>query len=125
MSEASPSVDAKPMFRRRRYLVDRFQVRYALAVVLVTAFVSAVTSLVLFRVLTGARLSDFAGTPAAMESSAKWLLLWVLVLIASSFAFLFLLIILASHRVAGPLAVMTRYMSEFAAGKYPNIRDLR
>jgi hypothetical protein len=125
MSDTASVANAKPLFRRRRYLLYPFQTRYALAVVLLTAFVVGVISLVFFRLFAGGGITAFAMESDAPEHSIRWLLPWVLVLIASTFGFFYLLFVLASHRIAGPLAVMTRYMSEFASGKYPQIRELR
>lgn len=116
---------AKPLFRRRAYLLYPFQTRYALAVVLLTALVASVMSLVLFRLFARTGFEPMRWGAVTFEQNVRWLFLWIFLLILSSFGFFYLLVVLASHRVAGPLAVMTKYMSDFASGNYPEIRELR
>ena len=50
------------------------------------------------------------------------LLIVFLILQGVAMGFIF---IRKTHRIAGPIFVMTRYMQEIIAGKYPQVRELR
>ncbi|HOO73124.1 MAG TPA: hypothetical protein PK926_15310 [Spirochaetota bacterium] len=55
----------------------------------------------------------------------KALLITLLVFIVAQGVILYMMIIKMTHRISGPLYVMTNYMREIVNGKYPNIRPLR
>ncbi|HOW82748.1 MAG TPA: hypothetical protein PK573_09320 [Spirochaetota bacterium] len=55
----------------------------------------------------------------------KALLVTLLVFIVAQAVILYMLIIKMTHRISGPLFVMTNYMKEVINGKYPSPRPLR
>jgi len=55
----------------------------------------------------------------------KILLVSLLVFIIAQAVILYLLIIKKTHRISGPLFVMSNYMKEIISGSYPDMRPLR
>jgi len=124
---------------RRTYLIDRgFQLKYTVLLALCGALISTLfgtlaylAELDVHRSLTE-ELMRFGG-PAAdptlvggffKESATTLFVLTVAVTLLMSFA-LALVGILITHRVAGPIHVMTSYVGVLAEGRYPQFRSLR
>jgi hypothetical protein len=96
---------------RREYLVDRrFQFKYA----------------ILFGVV-GVSGAAAAGLTLASQSSALELpvVLTTVIISVLAAAVLALIGIVVSHRIAGPVFVMTRHLATLAGGHYPKMRPLR
>lgn len=115
-----------PIFRRRKYLLYRFQSKYAMVMVALAGLITVMIATLLYRYLAPA-LSDYSldGGEGGVEQHLGSLVMLVGILIVLELVVFFAIIIVMSHRVAGPMFVMTRYMSALAEGKYPVMRDLR
>jgi hypothetical protein len=113
-------------FSRRTYVVDRgFQVKYTLLLVGAGTFVSLLFGGMMYVTHINAELAvpDAVRQELARSDSALLVLMaTVSVLMAGALG---LFGILITHRVAGPIYVMTHYMSVLAQGRYPIMRQLR
>ncbi len=113
---------------RRRFLLDRgFQLKYALVMALAGLLVAVVFGLWLHQVHTQAvsLLSPDAATRALIERSDTLLMgafAAIAVLLASALG---LLGVVITHRVAGPVFVMSHYLTVLAQGRFPRMRTLR
>src|SRR5262245_44821561 len=135
-ADKSPSSTHKTM--RRTYIVDReFQLKYTLLLVgtggvisLVFGAMAYLASVDAHRALAvelsrpGVRGISATAEKVISESNETLLVLTlgVAALLALALA---LLGILVTHRVAGPLYVMSRYVSILVEGRYPVFRPLR
>jgi hypothetical protein len=118
------NVTQRPRAMRRKYLLDAgFQLRYVFGfaglggggVALVGGLAYGVHRAVL----------EQGATPEVLASSGQTLL-WLTVLGAVGVALVLGLFgLVLTHRVAGPVHVMTLYVSSLAAGRYPRLRSLR
>ncbi|SRR5712692_5240830 len=123
---------------RRTYIVDRgFQLKYTSLLVVTGALISLVfggmsylASIDAQRALAvelsrpGVRGLSSTAQQLISESNKTILLLTLGVAVLMALA-LGLLGILVTHRVAGPLHVMSRYVSLLSEGRYPVFRPLR
>lgn len=117
-----------PKFSRRTYVIDRgFQLKYTLLLVGTGTFVSLLFGGMMY--VTHVTATRELAVPemvrmelARSESTLLVLMAAVSVLMASALG---LFGILITHRVAGPLYVMTHYISVLARGRYPIMRPLR
>jgi len=114
-----------PWFRRRNYLLYSFQTKYALALVFLSVFVTVTIGVVMYRLFNGSTPATGLEDVSAVDRNLYWLVGGLSVLIVSAFGCFFVLVVLTSHRVAGPLVVMSQYMSQLANGRYPAMRPLR
>lgn len=105
-------------FRRRRYNLFAFQTRYAAAFIVLSSFITGCVSFLTFAVFNGAE-----GVDGPMN--LKWIIAGIVLLVAGSSVLFYSLVIVASHRIAGPLSLMAQYMREIEVGRSPRIRDLR
>jgi hypothetical protein len=135
-----------PHFVRRRYLIDRrFQLKYTALIVVVVSVIMTLFSAAIWRELRanselaiGRRM--LAGVGLAPDSSAMrdaFALTedvahsdqrqFVFLLMASLVVVLALGIwgVLITHRVAGPVLVLSRYTQALGEGHFPMIRQLR
>ncbi|MBU8894374.1 signal protein [Corallococcus sp. H22C18031201] len=116
MSEATRNA-ARPGIARRTYLLDReFQLKYILLLSGLGAVSMGVFGALAWRVQVAAE----AGT-----SGAGTLLALTLVGVVGLGGVLGLFGLLFTHRVAGPVHVMSLYVAALAAGRYPRLRPLR
>lgn len=119
---------APPAPPRRRFLLDRgFQLKYALVMALAGLLVAVVFGLWLHQVHTQAvsLLSPDAATRALIERSDTLLMgafAAIALLLASALG---LLGVVITHRVAGPVFVMSHYLTVLAQGRFPRMRTLR
>ncbi len=117
------------IFRRQTYVVYAFQTKFALTFVLLSAFNTVMTAVVMYRLLGGP--DSEVDLPSVMTRlmGLEWRLVWLLVglvsLFLTSFGLLFLVTVVATHRVAGPIKVMEEHIGSLAAGEHPIIRPLR
>jgi hypothetical protein len=114
---------------RRTYVIDRgFQLKYTLMLVISAAVISSVFGGLMYiaHVEAVQELAFESGlAPAAArtdEATILWLLGGMTVLMAGALA---LFGVLITHRVAGPVYVMSHYISVLAKGRYPMMRPLR
>jgi hypothetical protein len=113
---------------RHEYIVDaRYQYRYAVIVALMGA-AGAVTASVTLYVAQLVTRPELPLPPAvAVRLSHSDTTTLFATICASVAASLILggIGIVVSHRIAGPIFVMTRHLATLASGRYPHIRPLR
>jgi len=114
-----------PWFRRRNYLLYKFQTKYALALIFLSVFITITIGVVMYRLFHGNAPTDGLDDGAGSDRNFRWLMLGLAALMVTTFGCFFVLVVLTTHRVAGPLVVMSRYMSQLASGQYPSMRPLR
>jgi hypothetical protein len=113
---------------RRTYVIDRgFQLKYTLLLVGAGAFVSLLFGGMMY--VTHVNAARELVVPdsvhqelARIESTLLVLMATVSVLMAAALG---LFGILITHRVAGPVYVMSHYITVLARGRYPIMRQLR
>lgn len=115
-------------WNRRSYLIDRgFQLKYALIMAAAAGLVAVVFGLWLRQTHDATVASaglDYLGRKV-VESSDR-LLFTVFAGVAAMVAVgLGLVGVFMTHRVAGPVMLMRRYLAAFANGRYPRMRALR
>ena len=117
------------IFRRQTYEVHRFQRRLALTFLVLSAFHTLVCAMVVYQLFGGPQ--NGADLPAALarltslESKAVWLFLNLVLLSICSYSLLYFIVIVATHRVAGPVVVMQKHLGSLLSGHYPKFRPLR
>jgi hypothetical protein len=112
-------------YKRRTYLVDRrFQLKYMLILVVVGAAVSLLFGALMFQ--AHVEVTSLMDLPrpaiASRDRTVLWLVIGVVVLMAAALGTLGVLV---THRVAGPLYVLGRYLALLGDGVYPTLRRLR
>jgi methyl-accepting chemotaxis protein len=128
MAEGSPAPAGGAAHHRRTYLVDRgFQLRYALLLAGAGAALALLCGLWLHQAHAQAtELLPLDPEARALvertDRDLRWALLGITALMALALGVLGVLI---THRVAGPVLVLGRYLQAFAAGRYPRVRALR
>ena len=114
--------------RRRTFLIDRkFQLKYTMIIVLVGVVISALLGYFIFRLNTENR--DLLGIDAEMmahvqqiDSYTMYYLVGFVVVMA---LVLFIWGIFITHRVAGPIFIISRYLRQLGEGDVPHTRPLR
>jgi hypothetical protein len=122
------SVDTQPSARphvvRRKYLLDTgFQLRYILRLAALGGGGVLLVGLLLYRVHIS---SVESGASPEVLLASEQTMLWLLgmgTLGLGGLMGLFGLVL--THRVAGPIHVMSLYIATLAAGRYPRMRPLR
>ena len=117
-----------PRPRRRVYLVDRrFQLKHVARLAGAGLAVSAVSALGVW--LAHRQSMDLAvadpALRAILEADDRWLLLALGGIAVATSVALGLLGLVLTHHVAGPVFVMSHYLSSLAQGRYPRMRPLR
>lgn len=113
---------------RRTFLVDRsFQLKYTLIIVLVGVVVSAILGFFIVRLtMVNSELLEIdakmANEVAKFDSKQMYLLGGFVVVMA---VFLFAWGIIITHRVAGPIFIISRYLGQIRDGQVPHTRPLR
>lgn len=125
----APEQDQKASGRlgRRTYVIDRgFQLKYTLILVVSATVISSVFGVMMYLAHLDAQKALAAGTGADLAAPAEQTLIWLLAgMVVLMAAALSLFGILITHRVAGPVYVMSHYISVLARGRYPILRPLR
>jgi len=114
--------------RRRTFLIDRkFQLKYTMIIVLVGVVVSALLGYFIYRLNMENR--DLLGIDAEMmthvqqiDSYTMYYLVGFVVIMA---LVLFIWGIFITHRVAGPIFIISRYLHQLGEGDVPQTRPLR
>jgi hypothetical protein len=125
MASPEPASGA-PRLHRRTYVIDRgFQLKYTLTLALVGALVSALFGGMMYlahldatRALPDAVRAELGGAEGALIALTGAMSL----LMAAALG---LFGVLITHRVAGPVYVMSHYVSVLARGRFPLMRPLR
>jgi hypothetical protein len=127
----------RPKLIRRTFLIDRgFQLKYSLLLVIAGAVLSGVMGATTYLAhadawtginrafgdLGSAPPADLALQLAETQTTLIWLMVASSVLMAVALG---LFGVLLTHRVAGPVYVMSHYLSALAKGRYPTMRPLR
>lgn len=130
MDAAAPPATppSAPRLGRRTYVVDRrFQYKYTAMLAVVGAVISLVFGAMMYLAHREALL-DVLGQASVPQQIAEqnatlvWLMVGITVLMGMALALFGLLV---THRVAGPVYVMSHYISVLARGRYPMMRPLR
>lgn len=122
------SVDTQPSSRphvvRRKYLLDAgFQLRYMLRLAALGGGGVMLVGVLAYRAHRTA--VESGASPVALAASGETML-WLTGLGALAVAGLLGLFgLVLTHRVAGPVYVMSLYIATLAAGRYPRMRPLR
>lgn len=115
-----------PRLHRRTYVIDRgFQLKYTLTLVVVGALVSALFGGMMYLAhldATRALPPSVRGELGGAEGTLLALTAAMSLLMAAALG---LFGVLITHRVAGPVYVMSHYVSVLAKGRYPLMRPLR
>src|SRR4051794_5951516 len=128
MDASAPASSKAPKFGRRTYVIDRgFQLKYTLLLVVVGAVISSLFGGMMYLAHLDAQRAlnpppQLRDALARADSTLLWLMVAITVMMATAFG---LFGILITHRVAGPVFVMSHYMSILAKGRYPLMRSLR
>lgn len=129
MDRPSSQASAPPVVRRN-YLVDRgFQLKYAGTLAVAGAAISSIfgvlmilTEMEALRPLYASLSPAGIATLRHVELTQLWMTAITALLMAGSLG---LFGVLITHRVAGPIYVLGRYVSVLARGRYPIMRPLR
>jgi hypothetical protein len=119
---------ARLPFYRRTYLIDRsFQLKYTVILMLVGAAISLLFGALMYQAHVDATaLMDLPNPFREAVSSGDRMLLWLVLGIAVIMAAAMGLFgVLVTHKVAGPIYVLTHYMTTLSQGRYPQMRPLR
>jgi len=128
MAEGTTAPAAAPAHHRRTYLVDRgFQLRYALVLAFAGAALALFCGLWLHQAHAQATelLPLDAEARALVERSDRQLLGALLAIAALMALALGVLGVVITHRVAGPVLVLTRHVASLGRGQIPHVRALR
>lgn len=123
---ANQAVD--PRARRRTFLVDRkFQLKWTFIIVAVGVIISAGLGYFIVRLnLTNTDLLEldavYADKVADFDALAIYYLIGFVVVMALA---LFTWGIFMTHRVAGPIFIIARYLGQLGSGQVPQTRPLR
>lgn len=127
-AESASAATGRPSAGRRTYVIDRgFQLKYTLLLMGLGATVSGLFATMMYLAHKDVQ-RDVPLTPELREqlAAADVTLLSLIVAIAVLMAgALGLLGVLITHRVAGPVFVMSHYVTTLARGRYPTMRPLR
>lgn len=113
--------------RKRSCIIDPvFQWRYTLLISGSVFFVSTFMTVILFAVLhTRARAMLVDPDPGGMWENTLIMLLSAVAFAAVTAGAVAFWSIFITHRVAGPIFVLERYLREISAGRLPKVRALR
>jgi len=117
-----------PGHHRRTYVLDRaFQFKYAAVLAAAGAVLAVVFGFWLYQAhVQATQLVPLDAELRALVEKSDRELLYVFAAIALLMAIaLGLLGVVVTHRVAGPVYVMSHYMTVLATGRYPRMRTLR
>ncbi|HUU01218.1 MAG TPA: hypothetical protein VM425_07265 [Myxococcota bacterium] len=123
----------KPQRKMRNFLLDkRFQLKYTLAVVLVSSAISAGLGYFLYQAhressqVASLDDPDLDGALSAeLRTEDRKVLFFLFTFLGGLVLALSAVGIVATHKIAGPAYAMRRKLSEIADGKLPIIHELR
>ncbi len=128
--DAAPSSapSGAPRLGRRTYVVDRrFQYKYTLLLSLLGGLTALGFGALMYLAHRDAlaALAGAQGLPAAIAEQSRtliYLMVGLTLLMAAALAMFGLLV---THRVAGPVYVLSHYVGVLSRGRYPMMRKLR
>ncbi len=127
-ADASAAGDGHGQKKRRVYLVDRtFQIKYTVFMMAAGLAIALAFGIWIWQAhlqTTELVTVDPSLRPVLQAGDRQLLYVFVGIAVLMSVA-LGLLGLLVTHRVAGPLFVMSHYLSVLARGRYPRMRTLR
>ncbi len=124
----NPIVWFETQFRkmiRKQYVLYKFQTRYAFAQAFLSLFISLTVAFVVYRLFAGGSPIETLENNDFVRHRAVWLILGMIGLLGSSSGLFYLLIVLTTHRVAGPLMVLSQCLEKLKRGQYPSRRRIR
>jgi hypothetical protein len=129
MDRQVPS-EQQPNWRRRPRIVDpALQLKYSVIIALFGTIISLTfcTLLYLQSYETQKEAAELCGSDAAGHFEARGATITRYMVTATGMVSLFLIVfgIIVTHRVAGPLFVMNRYLKLLGEGRIPTTRPLR
>jgi nitrogen fixation/metabolism regulation signal transduction histidine kinase len=127
-SAPAPAGGEKPKAYRRTYLVDRtFQLKYTFLMMVVGGGLALLFGFWMYDAhVQTTQILDMDAQLKQVAAAADKHLIYAFVGIAVLMVCaLGLLGILMTHRVSGPIYVMSHYLAALAEGRYPQIRALR
>ena len=127
MEAASDQVSPKRV-RRSTFLIDRkFQLKYTFIIVLVGVLVSALLGFFIYRLnLENRELLEIdAEMMAQVELLDSYTMYYLVGFVVVMALFLFIWGIFITHRVAGPIFIISKYLRELKEGQLPQTRPLR
>lgn len=123
---ASPEAPGAPRLHRRTYVIDRgFQLKYTLVLIVVGAVVSALFGGMMYLAHVDAARTLAPALRGQLGQAEGMLLVLTVAMSVLMAAALGLFGVLITHRVAGPVYVMSHYVAVLAKGRYPLMRPLR
>jgi hypothetical protein len=128
--QSAPAHASQPAQRlgRRTYIVDRkFQLKYTVILSVLGALISLMFGGMMALALRDTQLQlqsqgNLSPELVAQTGTLIWLMAGISLLMAVALA---ILGVLLTHRVAGPIYVMSQYVTLLAQGRYPVMRPLR
>jgi len=137
MENAQPEQNAPmatpPMARKRRRTIPvidaRFQWKYTIIITALGVGLTAIMGGFLYRAhVDNTHLLDLDGNPALQQEVMRGdqiFLIYLIVFVAIMAVALAVWGLVVTHRISGPLFILSRYMNEIAEGRYPDLRPLR
>lgn len=125
---SAPAPSGRPSPGRRTYVIDRgFQLKYTLLLMILGAVASALFGTMMYlahldAVRDVAVSAEVRAQLAAADTTLLSLVVAITILMAGALG---LLGVLITHRVAGPVYVMSHHVTTLARGRYPTLRPLR
>jgi hypothetical protein len=125
-SPSAPAPSGPPKLHRRTYVIDRgFQLKYTLLLVAVGALLSGLFGGMMYLAHVDAARGLSAAAQAELSRAETTQLALTVAMSVLMAAALGLFGVLITHRVAGPVYVMSHYVTVLAKGRYPLMRPLR
>ena len=119
-------------YRRRTYVVNRrFQFKYTLIITMIGTGIAAALGYFLYisikesTEIVNATLLEYPQLQEHVQAADQQKYLILILGVAAIALALLVWGVLMTHRVAGPLFIITRYVNTLADGVYPSIRPLR
>jgi len=131
--ETAPDGEMTMAGRKRRRaipIVDaRFQWKYTLVITALGVGITAIMGGFLYRAhVDNTRLLDLDGSPALQQEVMRGdqiFLLYLVIFVLVMAVALALWGLVVTHRISGPVHILSRYLGELADGHYPDLRPLR
>ncbi len=131
-AQTAPQASAALGRRRRRAvpIVDaRFQWKYTLLITALGVGITAIMGGLLYKAhVDNTRLLDLDGNTLLQEQVMRGdqiFLLYLIVLVIAMAVALAFWGLVVTHRISGPLHILSRYLGVLADGRYPDLRPLR
>ncbi len=125
--------ETKPPIFRRKYLINRrFQLKYTIIFLILTAAVAGVLGTLLYHTVRENSQLIAMDNPDANDAVQSLLrdqdlqvLYRIFALLAGMVVAITIVGIFVTHQIAGPALVLTRSLNSIASGRLPTLRPLR